>query len=157
MPLTEAALTDMEARELGLLKKRYPKLHIPQVGALVTRYKRCKFYNVNYVGVAEGAGSEVRDCHAAADFPLDEGDEFLRAYGEIRHFFYLALTESNAMVCIAYVEWFVKSQDRVYLFRQKLAADKTYHRAVPISEFVCKFALLPIEARKTKFAYLELP
>lgn len=104
-----------------------------------------------------GADDEkLRDCHAAVEFYVVGETSPRRAYGTVQFFFYLPLQGSTAMICIAYVEWFKMEKGNEYLYRQPLARDQIAHRAVPVSEFVCKFALLPVQQRKTKYAKVEL-
>jgi hypothetical protein len=156
VPISDVPLSLIEEKELQELRRRIPSLTIPAVGQPVPRYQCCTYYNIKYVGVSKKAGARVRDCHAAVDFLVGRKEVPLRAYGEIQHFFYLPLRDSGASFCVAYVEWFKTQKDNEFLYRDPLRANEVRFRAVPISEFVCKFALLPLSNLKAKYAKLEL-
>lgn len=137
----------LKQREHGL-----PNFHVPAADELVTKYNTCTSYNVIYRSVEKlRRNGVVRDCFVAYDFEL-------RVYGEILFFLKLRIQDHpHHFLYIAYVDWFRQTVDDPWsIWRTHPSRETILDRAIPISEIVCKIALVAESVKGQKCAVLEL-
>lgn len=156
-PRREAPLTDTERKELADLAQRDPSLAafiIPGPNDPVVKYNTAWSYNVVYHSAE--ARAVVRDCHVGADCRL--GRRMTRLYGKILFFLLLPVKDAPLLtVSVAYVDWFVQQEGDFYnVSRTHASALRVVGRAIPISEIVCKVALVPVSAKGQKCTVVEL-
>jgi hypothetical protein len=142
-----AELTRLKQREHGL-----PNFHVPAEEELVIKYNTCTSYNVIYRSAEQlRRNGVVRDCFVAYDFEI-------RVYGEILFFLKLRIQDQpHHFLYIAYVDWFRQTVDDPWsIWRTHPSRDIILDRAIPISEIVCKIALVAESVKGQKCAVLEL-
>jgi len=159
------AATAPTAREAEDLRKICDTLRISPPAA-IEKFYVCKSYNVIYHGVQRDREQRFRDCHIACDYEFDGVDGPVRCYGELQYFISLRHGEDEGLkIFLAYVEWFnmniaerSREGDAHYepWIWNTYNRDQNLDRFVPISDVVCKVALLPYNGTRTKRSVVEL-
>jgi len=99
-----------------------------------------------------------RDCFVACDLDFNNDNQTTRVYGEILFFLRLRIKDRPLLFFhVAYVNWFKQTKgDWGHITRTHAPAHIITDRAIPISDIVCKIALIAQSAKGQKCAVLEL-
>lgn len=141
-------LADLQRRSIG----EVPEFVLPSAEEAVSKYMTVRYYNIVY----RSSDVASRDCFVGCD--VKYRGKTRRVYGEILFFLSLRLKDHPAQsFVLAYVDWFHQTiGDPLHLTRRHSPASTLLDRAVPISQIVCKAALVPLSAQGQKCAVVEL-